>query len=257
MAYADRMPGRNVFSHSTAAMLWGVPLPLRLERDLRLHVAVPSGSTRPLGAGVIGHVVRPSRLGTTVLAGIRLAAPADAWCQLGSMLDVDDLAAAADHLITGGEPVGRDAALCTRSELEAALERHRGCRGAKRLRAALDSARWGPLSRRESLLRLQLVRGGLPEPLPNFRVVDAAGRLVAIVDLAHPQFRVGIEYQSDLHRPPAQFRADVRRLERLADEGWLIVQATSDDVSADGQLRDSAAFVERVAARLRARGWSP
>ncbi|MEI5585261.1 hypothetical protein [Agromyces sp. CCNWLW208] len=251
------MPGRQVFSHSTAALLWGVPLPPRLEEDLRVHVAVPAGSTRSLAAGVVGHVIHPDRLGATTLAGIRLSAPSDTWCQLGSMLDLDDLVAVADHLITGGEPVGRDPALCSRGELAAALRRHDGCRGITRLRDAFELAQWGPLSRRESLLRLQLVRGGLPEPVPNLRVLDAAGRLVAIVDLAIPAWRVGIEYQSDLHRSPAQFRADVRRLERLADQGWLIVQATSDDVGADGRVRDSAAFLDRVAARLRSRGWSP
>ncbi|MDR5691686.1 hypothetical protein RH861_06370 [Agromyces indicus] len=257
MAYAERMPGRQVFSHATAAMLWGMPLPPHFEGDLRLHVGVPAGSTRSLAEGVVGHVVRPERLGAMSLAGVRLAGPSDAWCQLGSMLGVDDLVAAADFLITGGEPLNRDAALCTRGELTAALRRHSGCRGATRLREALELARWGPLSRRESLLRLQLTRGGLPEPVPNLRVLDATRRLVAIVDLAFPEWRVGIEYQGDLHRSPSRFRADVRRLERLADEGWLMVQATADDVGADGALRDSAAFVHRVVARLHSRGWCP
>jgi len=257
MAYAERMPARQVFSHVTAAMLWGVPMPPTVERDLRLHVAVPAGSTRSLASGVVGHVVRPERLGAVSLGGIRLAAPADAWCQSASRLEPDDLVAAADYLLTGGEPAGRDPARCTRAELEAALRRHRGCRGAARLRAALDEARYGPLSRRESLLRLQLVRAGLPEPELNVVVTDTGGIFLAMLDLAYPAYRVGIEYQGDLHRDPRRYRADVRRLERLADEGWLIVQATADDVAADGRLRDSGRFVDRVQRRLRSRGWTP
>jgi hypothetical protein len=250
MAYAERMPPRQAFSHVTAALLWGMPIPSAVEFDRRIHVAVPTGSTRSLAAGVIGHVIRPERLGAVMLAGLRVASPADTWCQLGAYLRVDDLVAVGDFLITGEEPAGRSAALCTRSQLEAALRRHRGCRGATLLRTALEFVRHGPLSRRESLMRLDLVRAGLPEPRPNFVVLDAHDRFVAMVDLAYPEYRVGIEYQSDLHRDPGRYREDVRRLERLADAGWRIVQATSDDVSADSRLRDSAAFAERVSRRL-------
>jgi hypothetical protein len=255
MAYAERMPPRQVFSHVTAAILWGMPIPSALERDRRLHVAVPHGSTRSLAAGVIGHVIRPERLGTVMLAGLRVASPSDTWCQLGAFLGVDDLVAVGDFLITGQEPSGRSSALCTMSQLESAIRRHRGCRGATLLLAALALVRYGPLSRRETLMRLDLVRASLPEPRPNFVVLDSHGRSVAMVDLAYPEYQVGIEYQSDLHRDPAQYREDVRRLERLADVGWRIVQATSDDVSADGRLRDSAAFAGRVSRRLHDAGW--
>ncbi|MFE5673011.1 hypothetical protein ACFQ58_15535 [Agromyces sp. NPDC056523] len=257
MAYAVRMPARQVFSHVTAALVWGMPLPHHLERDRRVHVAVPSGSTRSLAAGVVGHVIQPERLGVTSLAGVRVSSPADTWCQLGSLLGEDDLVAVADFLITGGEPSGRHPALCSRTELESALKRHKGCRGSTRLRGALELVRYGSLSRRETLMRLDLGRSGLPEPSPNHSVVDALGAFVAMIDLAFPEYRVGIEYQSDLHREPERFRTDVRRLERLLDEGWLIVQATRDDVSADGHLRDSAAFATRVARRLESRGWRP
>lgn len=254
-AYARRMPHRQVFSHSTAARLWGVPLPAHLERGTRLHVSVPPGSATPAARGTTGHVVHFGRLGIRVLGGLRVVDPASAWCQLGSSLPVDDLVAAADFLLTGGEPVGGARALCSRAELDAALLRFAGCRGAVSLARALELARHGPLSRRETLLRLDLVRGGLPEPVPNHRVLDGAGAFLALVDLAYPRHRVGLEYQSDLHRPAAAFRRDIRRLERLADAGWVIVQVTSDDVSVDGDVRDSALLRERVARRLRARGW--
>lgn len=262
-AYAKRMPRRQVFSHETAAALWGIPLPIGIaaagRRDPEpplLHVSVPRRSAKPAARGVRGHVLRFDRIAVRVHRGLRLVDPATTWVQLGARLTVDDLVAAADFLLTGTEPYDGRAPLCTPSELEAALVAHPGCRGAASLRSALTLARCGPLSRRESLLRLDLVRAGLPEPVANHRVLDTDGTLLAMIDLAYPGYRVGIEYQSDLHRNPRKWRRDVRRLERLADAGWVIVQATSDDVSVDGGLRDSVLFAERVRRRLRARGWA-
>lgn len=292
-AYAKRMPRRQVFSHETAAELWGVPLPASGVRNAAsgegspstagppptpsplpssdepgpvssadeeetvpsLHVAVPRGSAPPSGRGVTGHVLDFDRFAVHVHRGLRLVDPASAWVQCASRLSLDDLVAAADFLLTGTQPFDGRAALCTRDQLAAAIERHPGCRGAAVLRQALELARPGPLSRRESLLRLDLGRGGLPEPACNHRVVGADGSLVAMIDLAYPQYRVGLEYQSDLHRPAAAFRRDIRRLEQLADLGWVIVQVTSDDVTADGNPRDSAALRVRVERRLRSRGW--
>ncbi|HEX6953992.1 MAG TPA: hypothetical protein VF156_03850, partial [Agromyces sp.] len=262
-AYAKRMPRRQVFSHETAAALWGIPLPVRIAAPGRLepeppllHVSVPRGSAKPVARGVRGHVLRFDRIGVRVHRGLRLVDPATTWVQLGARLTLDDLVAAADFLLTGTEPYDGRAPLCTPSELEAALAAHPGCRGMASLRTALTLARRGPLSRRESLLRLDLVRAGLPEPVPNHRVLDADGTLLAMIDLAYPAYGVGIEYQSDLHRNPRRWRRDVRRLERLADAGWVVLQATSDDVSADGGPRHSASFAERVRRRLRARGWA-
>ncbi|WP_448810698.1 hypothetical protein [Agromyces bauzanensis] len=275
-AYAKRMPKRQVFSHETAAALWGVPLPASAamppvsddpvsdvavvddatpEPVPTLHVAVPRGSAPPTARGVTGHVLSFERFTVYVRGGLPVVDAATAWVQCAARLSLDDLIAAADFLITGTQPFDGRAPLCTREQLAAAIERHRGCRGAAVLRQALELARSGPLSRRESLLRLDLRRGGLPEPECNHRVFGPDGSLVAMIDLAYPAYRIGLEYQSDLHRPAMAFRRDIGRLEHLADVDWMIVQVTSDDVSADGAVRNSAALRERVARRLRARGW--
>ena len=171
------------------------------------------------------------------------------------MLAVDDLVAAGDFLVTGDGRFGRRPAATTVEGLRAAIDRHDGCRGMTSLRRAVELVRPGPLSRRESLLRLDVIRGGLPEPVPNHVVVDSHGRFVAMVDLAFVEYEVALEYQSDLHRPPAAYRADVERLERLADAGWVVVQITAEGVSEGGVSRRSAQTVERVRRRLRARGW--
>ncbi|MEV1130464.1 hypothetical protein [Agromyces sp. NPDC049794] len=200
-AYAKRMPRRQVFSHETAAALWGIPLPASAGMSPlsgaaagpapTLHVSVPRGSAPPTARGVTGHVLSLDRAAVHVHAGLRVVDPASAWVQCAARLSLDDLVAAADFLLTGSQPFDGRAPRCTRDELAAAIERHPGCRGAPRLRQALELARWGPLSRRESLLRLDLVRGGLPEPECNHRVLDGDGSLVAMIDLAYPAYRVG------------------------------------------------------------------
>lgn len=236
-------------------MLHGMPLPARLERESVIHVSVFSSSARPTGRGVRGHVLQPGRCRLATVAGLRAADAATAWCQLAATLSVDDLVAAGDFLLTGDGRFGRRPAATTVDGLRAAIDRHDGCRGVTSLRRAVDLVRRGPLSRRESLLRLDVVRGGLPEPLPNHIVLDSRGGFVAMVDLAFVEYRVALEYQSDLHRPPAAYRADVERLERLADAGWVVVQVTAEGVREGGVSRQSDQTVERVRRRLQSRGW--
>jgi hypothetical protein len=255
-AYAARMPAGQFFSHSTAAILNGVPLPLRLELDRRLHVSVLHGAARPRARGVIGHALEPMRTRVLDAAGIRMTDAATTWCQLASMLDLDDLVAVGDFLITRRMPVGGPGPMATVQQLRDASERHRGSAGAARMRDALELIRYGPLSRRESRLRLRIVRGGLPEPAINYTVRDA--RLLGwepMLDLAYPRFRVGIEYEGDHHRDPRQFRADVGRYERLSDIGWLMVRVTADDLPEYADDAASEALIYRIAARLRSRGW--
>src|SRR5690606_31302738 len=57
-AYAARMAPAHAFSHATAAALYGIPLPWRLERDHRLHVTASSPAYPPQARGVVGHLSR-------------------------------------------------------------------------------------------------------------------------------------------------------------------------------------------------------
>ncbi|SIO21347.1 endonuclease domain-containing protein [Agromyces cerinus] len=256
LAYAARMPDRQFFSHATAALLNGVPLPTAVERDPRLDVSVFEGAPRPRVRGVVGHVLEPTR--TTVLAAgrLRMTDAATTWCQLGARLGVDDLVAAGDFMVTGRDPVGGRAPMVRVTDLVAAAERHRGSSGVARLRIALPLIRYGPLSRRETRLRLVIVRAGLPEPEINHVVRDPRlGGWEPMIDLAYPRHRVGIEYEGDHHRDPRQFRADIRRYERLQDVGWSFVRVTAADLPEQGGDGASVALTRRIAARLESRGW--
>jgi len=84
-----------------------------------------------------------------------------------------------------------------------------------------------------------IVLAGLPEPECNYNVFDAGGRFLARGDLAYPAYKVLIEYQGDQHRTDrAQWRSDIRRVGRLEDNGWQVLQF----------------LVARIARRVRARG---
>ena len=254
MAYATRMQPGQFFSHATAAVLNGVPLPTPIEADPRLHVSAVAGGSRPRSRGVVGHVVDASRTGTLIIGGVPMTDAATTWCQLGAMLGVDDLVAVGDFLVTGRRKLGGPPPAATHDTLARAVELHRGSTGVAVLRAALPLVRVGPLSRRESLLRRRIVRAGLPEPEVAFVVRDA--RLAGFeptVDLAYPRYRIAIEYEGDHHRVPLQFRRDIRRYERLQDVGWVVIRVSAIDVP-DGELAGSEETIERIAARLHRRG---
>ncbi|MFD4420725.1 DUF559 domain-containing protein [Agromyces sp. NPDC058484] len=238
LAYAARMPHEHWFSHATAARLWELPVPARIERDTRLHVS--SAKREAETAGVIGHRaqrrpdVRP-HLGLSVLA------PAEAWCQLGSVLAVDELVEAGDRLL--GWPLP----LCSPAELDAVIARFGSRRGAKNVRAARGRMRGGSASPRESRLRELLVGAGLPEPALNtpIRLLDGSS---TPGDVVYVEYRVVVEYDGEQHRLDAeQFGRDVDRLNALALAGWLVVRIRKD-------MSDPTA-IHLVSTALRSRGW--
>ncbi|WP_400997590.1 hypothetical protein [Agromyces sp. GXQ0307] len=238
-AYAERMPPGHVFSHATAAQLWGLPLPGR--EPLPLHVAVPAPHREPRMRDVVGH-----RLGAGIPTarhrGVRLVAPADAWCQLAASLSTDDLVAAGDRLVGWRRP------LATPEELRAAVRRHGSRRGAVRLRDALAEVRAGSASRRESLLRLRVGRAGFPDPELNAPIELASG-WTTHGDLVFRAYRVLLEYDGEQHRTDdRQFHRDVERLNDLAADGWIVIRI--------GRMLPPQRALAQLERALRSRGWS-
>jgi very-short-patch-repair endonuclease len=203
---------------------------------------------------VIGHQLERGRTATVQTSTMRMTDAATTWCQLATLLEVEDLVAVGDFLVTGREQLGGRPAAATIDTLRAAVSMRHGGAGVARLRDALVHVRRGPLSRRETLLRLRLVRRGLPEPVVAYRVREPLlAPFEPTVDLAYPGARIAIEYEGDHHRTPEQFRRDIARYERLHDAGWVVLRVTARDIP-DGEGRISPVLVERVATRLRKRG---
>jgi very-short-patch-repair endonuclease len=88
-------------------------------------------------------------------------------------------------------------------------------------------------------LRLALVRRGLA-PRTQVPVRDAAGRVIARLDLGFPDERVGVEYDGAHHAEPGQFVKDRRRLNAVHTAGWVVVFVTAAD------LADLDAVADRI-----------
>ncbi|GAA0900082.1 hypothetical protein GCM10009557_76190 [Virgisporangium ochraceum] len=211
------LPPGAALSHRSAAMLHNAFV---LARDQPVEVTAEAGVRSQPGLHVVrsplgaGDVVR--RGGLPVTSPLRTAF---------------DLARRRDPVTA---VVGVDALLKVRAVHPAALadyiEEHAGWQGTNAARRAVALARPYVESPMETRLRLIPVLGGLPEPVVQYEVYDGVGHLVARLDLAYPEHRLGLEYDGDHHRERDTFRRDAVRLNRLNLLGWTVLRFTADDV---------------------------
>ncbi|WP_308287567.1 DUF559 domain-containing protein [Cryobacterium sp. 1639] len=242
-AYAARMPTDHFFSHTTAALLLGLPLPRRLENDPRLHVSVLSPGRALRMRGVAGHSLQ-HRPGLWIVNGLPVTDPVTTWCDLAVSLGLDDLIAVGDHLLGKLEPAA------SMDELGAAVAARAGRRGVHRLREALEWVRPRVESPRETRLRLLVVRAGFPEPDTNLDLHLPAGRKRARGDLVYMRYKILVEYDGEQHRTDdAQYARDLERLDDLAAAGWRVIRAA--------KFSRPAKILSRLDEALRARGWRP
>lgn len=156
-AYALRMSPAHFYSHVTAALIYGLPLPPQLHRSVTLYVSTECATVRHGSSGVIGHHVTPGSVHVVDAYGLRATSPVDTWCQLATVLCLDDLIRIGDALVRREHP------FATMAELHDGVARYAGKRGARPLRQALTSIRPGVDSAEQTDRRL-LLRSGLPEP---------------------------------------------------------------------------------------------
>lgn len=241
------------FSHTTAARLFGCPLPADSYNDI-VHVSTLSPLRAPRGNGVKGHAIQTPRSGVSHRYGLPSSDAASTWVALSTMLSLDELVVAADHLLV--DPylldLGDPRPYVTLEELKRALASSRG-RGSRVATSALLLARVGAESRMETLLRLLLQRSGLPEPELNPEVYSDAGNWLGRVDLFYPRYRTIVEYDGDGHRvDKATFERDVARREAFIAAGFAPIHVRSA-----GLFTHQGATVARVKASLAIGGWKP
>jgi hypothetical protein len=239
-----RLPDGAFYSHATAAQLWGMSLPPWLEHDIRLHVSVPRGRRAVDAAQIVGHQVTVGPDAVRSVDGLPVSAPARVWRELGPGLPLADLVALGDELLR------RDRPLCSLAQLQEGT-RIPGIRGRRNLLVALPLLDGRAESRPESLLRVALIRAGLPRLLVNADLRSPDGTFLARPDLRFADYPVAVEYDGDGHRSdPRQWRRDVSRFARITDAGVDVVRATSDD------LPTFSSLILRTRSRLRKHGWT-
>lgn len=238
--YLPRLREGQFFSHATALALYGAMVPAPDARAV--HVSVHRPASPPRTRGVNGHRLQQRDPGIRLLGRLPVEAPERAWVQASRTWMTDDLVVAADHLVRRDRPVTTIRALTTEAL------RMRG----DVLGEPLSLIREGSESARETLLRLVLVRAGLPEPELNLPLRDAQGRTIARLDESFPAYRVAVEYDGRQHAfSVTQFRRDADRWDAIRDAGWHLVRILDHHLSPDPVIA-----VAKVRAALIARGWT-
>jgi hypothetical protein len=141
--------------------------------------------------------------------------------------------------------------LTTLAALDEAVRRlaKRGRRGSALFRRAVGARDPGatvPDSAPERLLAIAFVANGLPEPELQFVVRDVGGAFVARVDLAFPDDRILVEYESiEHHTGKDALLHDSARRNVVTGLGYRVLTATVQD------LHDGACSLTRTIQRLR------
>lgn len=244
-AFALTMSPETFFTGASAARLYRLWLPPRLERDTTIHVAwLTGGGGRRRGRDVAGGQVASGVAQVIRYRDVRVVTPADAWAELAGVLTVPEL------VVLGDQLVRRERPLATPDQLAAASARRHLRRGSQRLRLALRQVVPGTDSVKETELRLLLTGAGFPVPSVNHVLLDRDGAFLARLDLAYEEYRVAAEYDGGQHRTDdAQFRRDIDRLDQVADHDWRVLRAGQHHLVAPD------AFLGRLDRALRERGW--
>ncbi|WP_166442161.1 endonuclease domain-containing protein [Nakamurella flava] len=239
------------FGSLTAARLWSVPLPLALTDD-ELHVVALPGSWPTKRPGIRSRQLKDRNAFLVERDGLPVIDPATLACHLALALPTDDLVAAIDALLhvpvfpQDGRP------FLTPDDLRERLSTYRGP-GRPAAAWAITRARTGAESRPESLLRLAIVAGGLPEPRLNLAIHDDDGRFLGRGDMVYEQYRLVVEYDGDHHRSDTTtYNDDLERIDRLMAAGWRVLRITAGMF-----FGQRTAAVERVRSALLAAGWRP
>ncbi|KAA8829882.1 DUF559 domain-containing protein [Bifidobacterium tissieri] len=237
---AKRTKDELVFDLCTSLELQAVELPQEQTLNKTMcHVAVRDTRERHELRGVRWHCY--SRPFSTVLVErrFRCVALADVWMHYAAILSLEELVVLTDALMRRDGRLRR----LTLEYLVRELESAGRFRGKKRCLQALRLAKEGTDSSWETRTRLVPMQFGLPCPEVNYPV-KVSGE-TRYLDMAYPQWRIGIEYDGEHHR--YSWKEDSRRRESLEQQGWMIITVFHED------LRDEEAkgrLAQRVASRV-------
>jgi very-short-patch-repair endonuclease len=242
-AYAAGMSGDQYFSHLTAAQLLGLRMPQGFYL-VALHVTSVHPRRAPRARRVVGH--QSPGVSTVDFGGLRVSNPVDTWLDCAAFLGVDDLIVMGDGLANRKDPVA------TLQQLTDAVRSRAGARGHTRLILALAEMKARTDSARESMLRLILMRAGLPEPEVNGEIKNKFGVTITHSDLVFREYHTVVEYDGGQHRlDEVQFDIDIERLDAIMAEGWRVIRVGKK------LMRRRAILLAKITTALTAGGWMP
>lgn len=243
---------RCAASHLTAAELLVLPRRQQKGSPEMFHVIRPEGEAHLNRPHVIVHRMKLYSDEVTTVDGIPVTTPERTWLDMAEMLTVDELVAMGDSCVRmpRADFEDRDMPLCSLADLQRMIDRHKGKRGLRKAKEAIKLIRVGSDSPQETLLRLAMVRAGLPEPELNVPVIGDDGLRHHEPDLSYRRYRIGIEYEGEHHGDEGQIVRDITRSESYQALGWTEVR-----ISKRHMLDDAKPAVAKIRAALIQAGW--
>ena len=215
--------------------------------DAPVELTVASGGHWPSTEWLCHRSSRFERRDITDVDGVRVTSIARTLVDLGAVVDDDLVEQALDDALR--RRVSMKWILATLERLD-----RPGPSGVSALRRVLDRPdRHGPIP--ESMFERTVERicteAALPPPVRQHEVRDGQGCVIARLDAAWPEVRLGLEAHSDRwHSGTRNGRADQRRDNQLAAVGWELIYAGWHDV----QNPDEFVAIVRDAYAWRLRG---
>jgi very-short-patch-repair endonuclease len=230
-------------SHRSAAALWELPS----GRTDRLELTCPRWRRARHADLLVHESTLIDDADAALVINIPCTSAARTLFDLARVLSPVMLDANMDSALRRG--------LVSIEQLEATVCRlaTRGRPGGSRFRAVVAGRTAGaasPESVPERLLARALVQQGLPEPVSQFIVRTSSGEFVARVDLAYPESRILIEYDSyQEHTGKVALVRDSARRNALTELGFTVLTATAADLADHAcRLATSIRMVRRRAA---------
>lgn len=224
----------NVFTHESAAVLHGLPMPTISPSRVFMTRRSPGhgDSSRSLR-------VRWTRLDdaeVTMIDGLPVSTLARTACDLARQLPYEWGVAVCDAALRAG---------LERGALQAALRRHPGLKGLPKARRVAEFADALSESPAESISRVQIAQAGLPAPVLQYEIVDADGVVIARANFGWPEYGLVGEVDGkwkygELLRP-GQIPQDAimnekRREEAIRQQGLWIVRWDVSTLNRRGEL---------------------
>ncbi|NMM92828.1 hypothetical protein G1C95_0013 [Bifidobacterium sp. DSM 109957] len=228
MAVCRALNVRYPFSHTTALALLKVEQPTtNTLNGSMLHATVSKRNKLHRRVGLQLHLLSTltSEHIITIDRNLHVLRPEMVWHQLAGYTSIDEQVALAESMIRHN--------ICDMKDLQRTVAGEKFPHRKQCIRA-LSLASPGSDSPKETQLRLVLLRYGMPAMVVNYTFTNLhyySGKPISL-DLAIPEWKIGIEYNGDHHRTDQQqWRRDNWKWNMLRSKHWEIVTVDQLDLS--------------------------